>query len=98
MQQLPPDEELEIMDLDPQKRRSLRTVRRPVTVQLTLSNLRRLQERGVEFADPQKASDWLREAHKAIYKRPHQLPERHGQGPGGAQGAHAGSWCGWRRT
>ncbi|CAL8470581.1 g10123 [Coccomyxa elongata] len=46
------------MITDPKKKRSARTV------QLTLSNLRRLQERGFDFADPEKVAARLREAHK----------------------------------
>lgn len=40
--QLPPVEELQEIIADPKKKRSLRTV------QLTLSNLRRLRERGIK--------------------------------------------------
>lgn len=56
--QLPPVEELQKLIADPKKKRSLRTI------QLTLSNLRRLQERGFDFADPEKVAARLREAHK----------------------------------
>ena len=46
------------MIADPKKKRSL------CTVQLTLSNLRRLQERGYDIKDPMKVAARLREAHK----------------------------------
>lgn len=55
--ELPPLEELQEMIADLRKKRSLRTV------QLTLSN-RRLQERGFDFADPDKVAAQLREARK----------------------------------
>ncbi|CAL8466697.1 g6233 [Coccomyxa elongata] len=61
--QLPPEEELHEMIADPKKKRSARTV------QLTISNLRRLQERGFDFADPDKVVARLREAHKPLTAR-----------------------------
>lgn len=55
---LPHVEELQKMIADPKKKKSARTV------QLTISNLRRLQDREYDFADPEKVAARLREAHK----------------------------------
>jgi hypothetical protein len=58
MHEYPPDAELQAMIADPAKKRSKRTV------ELTLSNLRRLQERGLDIDDPPGVIMALRQSHK----------------------------------